>query len=116
MLAGFWKSVSFGFLSLFNFLTLYSFSLSVLLSRPFHTGKATLVIPSDLAYGDGGSGQVIPPGATLKFDIELFKVLPPDERSRMPPEGETEVIELPDGTKLRVPKGVKARMVDNPED
>ena len=37
-------------------------------------GKATLVIPSELAYGDEGSGQVIPPGATLKFEVELFKV------------------------------------------
>uniref|UniRef100_A0A7S1Y640 peptidylprolyl isomerase n=1 Tax=Grammatophora oceanica TaxID=210454 RepID=A0A7S1Y640_9STRA len=37
-------------------------------------GKATLVIPSDLAYGDAGSGGTIPPGATLKFEVELFKV------------------------------------------
>jgi FKBP-type peptidyl-prolyl cis-trans isomerase FkpA len=37
-------------------------------------GKATLVIPSDLAYGDNGSGDTIPPGATLKFEVELFKV------------------------------------------
>ncbi len=37
-------------------------------------GKATLVIPSELAYGDAGSGDVIPPGATLKFEVELFKV------------------------------------------
>jgi FKBP-type peptidyl-prolyl cis-trans isomerase FkpA len=37
-------------------------------------GKATLVIPSDLAYADSGSGDVVPPGATLKFEVELFKV------------------------------------------
>jgi len=37
-------------------------------------GKATLVIPSDIAYGDQGSGDTIPPGATLKFEVELFKV------------------------------------------
>lgn len=37
-------------------------------------GKATLVIPSDIAYGENGSGDVIPPGATLMFEVELFKV------------------------------------------
>lgn len=37
-------------------------------------GKATLVVPADLAYGDQGSGDTIPPGATLKFEVELFKV------------------------------------------
>jgi len=37
-------------------------------------GKATLVIPSDLAYGDAGSGETIPPGAALKFEVELLKV------------------------------------------
>jgi FKBP-type peptidyl-prolyl cis-trans isomerase len=37
-------------------------------------GKCTLVVPSDLAYGDAGSGDTIPPGATLKFEVELFKV------------------------------------------
>jgi FKBP-type peptidyl-prolyl cis-trans isomerase FklB len=40
--------------------------------------KYRLYIPSDLAYGDNGGGNVIPPGATLIFDIELINFKAPE--------------------------------------
>lgn len=37
-------------------------------------GRRELIVPPELAYGEKGAGTKVPPGATLRFEIELMKV------------------------------------------
>tara|TARA_B100000674_G_scaffold495556_1_gene523303 strand:+ start:2544 stop:3281 length:738 start_codon:yes stop_codon:yes gene_type:complete len=44
-------------------------------------GTRTIFIPYELAYGDNGAGELIPPKSNLIFKIEVIKVLPPKYKS-----------------------------------
>jgi|SRR5579883_2131049 len=50
-------------------------------------GKRKLVVPPELGYGDAGVGTLIPPRAVLTFDVELMKVVHPEDLPDFKPKG-----------------------------
>jgi FKBP-type peptidyl-prolyl cis-trans isomerase FklB len=58
--------------------------------------KWKLVVPSDLAYGDRQAGQMIAPGSTLVFDVELLDII--NQTPPAPPKTDSTVAK-PDSTK-----------------
>jgi FKBP-type peptidyl-prolyl cis-trans isomerase len=60
-----------------------------------------LVIPPDQGYGAQGAGDVIPPNATLKFDIKVIRIIPA---------AVVEVLKEGTGEGLTLKKGVEAQI------
>ena len=65
-------------------------------------GKIQLEVPPELGYGAAGAGGVIPPNATLRFEVELIAVVEPPKPGPVDPDAPEEFTETDSGLKYRI--------------
>ena len=66
--------------------------------------KAVLICPPEFAYGDDGSGRVIPPNATLHFDVEVVDFFVYEAEVGM------QIVKHNEGTGPTVPRGAMVKV------
>ena len=72
--------------------------------------KAVFTCPPDYAYGERGAGGMIPPNATLKFEVELLSSNDPSNPKTFPKIKELKVEKLNVGKGPTVPAGKKVKV------
>ena len=65
-------------------------------------GKIQLEVPPDLGYGAAGAGGVIPPNATLRFEVELLEVIEPPKPGAVDADAPTDFTKTESGLRYRV--------------
>lgn len=75
--------------------------------------KATAIIPSGLAYGAEGRGEMVAPHTSMKYEIEIVDITPKDVYEKQQQQKDTEMKQMEDQNKLREKANILKYLQDN---
>lgn len=75
--------------------------------------KATAIIPSELAYGAEGRGEMVAPHTSMKYEVEIVDIIPKDVYEKQKQQQETEMKQMEDQNKLREKANILKYLQDN---